>query len=148
MEAIMCFWVFFIIVSTSTSAMLHESMVNCQVIIPNLCDPSNRPPLNPVHACQCVKVQIFSPGYEDLMTAVYNPTAVCNDRLAQEKVMVRRFPTLVMCLMIFIGMVSCTTTPKFEFPQDTRVGIVNLLKSHVTHKNLSGFATENFTNMD
>ncbi len=59
--------------------------------------------------------------------------------------MVRRFPALFMCLMIFIGMMSCTTTPRFEFPQDTRVGIVNLLKAHVTHKNLSGFATENFT---
>ena len=59
--------------------------------------------------------------------------------------MVRRFSAFFMCLMIFIGVLSCTTTPKFEFSQGTRVGIVNLLESHVTHKNLSGFATENFT---
>jgi hypothetical protein len=50
-----------------------------------------------------------------------------------------------MGLMIFICILACTTTPKFEFPQGTRVGIINLLESHVTHKNLSSFATENFT---
>jgi hypothetical protein len=33
----------------------------------------------------------------------------------------------------------------FQFPQNTRVGIVNLLESHATHKNISNFATENFT---
>ena len=59
--------------------------------------------------------------------------------------MVRRYPAFVVCLMIFIDILACTTTPKFEFPQGTRVGIVNLLASHLTHKNLSSFATENFT---
>jgi hypothetical protein len=47
--------------------------------------------------------------------------------------------------MILIDMLACTTTAKFEFPQGTRVGIINLLESHATHKNLSSFATENFT---
>jgi hypothetical protein len=47
--------------------------------------------------------------------------------------------------MIVIGILACTTTPKFEFPQGTRVGIINLLESHATHKNISSFATENFT---
>ena len=59
--------------------------------------------------------------------------------------MVKRFPAFIVCSVILIDMLSCTTTPKFEFSQGTRVGIVNLLESHVTHKNLSGFATENFT---
>ena len=59
--------------------------------------------------------------------------------------MVRRILMFLMCLMIVIGMLACTTTPKFEFPQGTRVGIINLLESHATHKNLSSFATENFT---
>jgi hypothetical protein len=47
--------------------------------------------------------------------------------------------------MIFIDILACTTTSKFEFPRDTRVGIINLLESHATHKNISSFATENFT---
>jgi len=59
--------------------------------------------------------------------------------------MVRRFLKFLMCLMIVIGILACTTTPKFEFPRGTRVGIINLLESHATHKNLSSFATENFT---
>ena len=53
-----------------------------------------------------------------------------------------RFP---MCLVIFICVLSCTTTPKYNFPQGTRVGIINLLEPHVTHQNFSSFATKNFT---
>jgi hypothetical protein len=48
-------------------------------------------------------------------------------------------------MMIVIGILACTTTPKFEFPQGTRVGIINLLESHATHKKISSFATKNFT---
>lgn len=59
--------------------------------------------------------------------------------------MVRRILMFLMCLMVVIGILACTTTPKFEFPQGKRVGIINLLESHATHKNLSSFATENFT---
>jgi len=59
--------------------------------------------------------------------------------------MVRRLLGFLMCLMIFIGILACSTTPKFEFPRGTRVGIINLLESYATHKNLSSFATENFT---
>ena len=59
--------------------------------------------------------------------------------------MVRRILMFLVCLIIVIGMFACTTTPKFEFSQGTRVGIINLLESHATHKNLSSFATENFT---
>lgn len=59
--------------------------------------------------------------------------------------MVRRLIEFLMCLMIFIGILACTTTPKFGFSRGTRVGIINLLESHLTHKNISSFATENFT---
>lgn len=59
--------------------------------------------------------------------------------------MTRRSIRLLMCLVIFIGVLSCTTTPKYNFPQGTRVGIINLLEPHVTHQNFSSFATKNFT---
>ena len=59
--------------------------------------------------------------------------------------MVYRLITLPMCLMICIGVFACTATPKYNFPQGTRVGIINLLESHVTHQNFSSFATKNFT---
>ena len=59
--------------------------------------------------------------------------------------MVQRFLKFLTYIMMATGILACTTTPKFEFPQGTRVGIINLLESHATHKNLSSFATENFT---
>lgn len=48
-------------------------------------------------------------------------------------------------LFIFIFFLSCSTAPKYNFPQGTRVGIINLLEPHVTHQNFSSFATNNFT---
>ena len=59
--------------------------------------------------------------------------------------MVRRSIRFPMCLVICICVFSCTTTPKYHFPQGTRVGIINLLESHLTHQNFSSFATNNFT---
>lgn len=59
--------------------------------------------------------------------------------------MVRRFPAFLMCLMILIFVFACTTTPKFNFPQGTRVGIINLLEPYATHQNFTSFATKNFT---
>ena len=59
--------------------------------------------------------------------------------------MVRRFMVILTCLLIFICFSACTTTPKFNFPQGTRVGIINLLESYATHQNFSSFATKNFT---
>jgi hypothetical protein len=47
--------------------------------------------------------------------------------------------------MIFICLSACTTTPKYNFPPGTRVGIINLLEPYVTHQNFSSFATKNFT---
>jgi hypothetical protein len=59
--------------------------------------------------------------------------------------MVRRFIFCLACLVILIWVLACTTTPKFNFPQGSRVGIINLLKPYATHQNFSSFATKNFT---
>jgi hypothetical protein len=48
-------------------------------------------------------------------------------------------------LAILIWILACTTTPKFDFPQGTRVGIINLLEPYATHQNFSSFGTKNFT---
>ena len=59
--------------------------------------------------------------------------------------MIRRVIGILLFLMIVISYSACTSTPSVEFPRGTRVGIINLLESDLTHKNLSSFATENFT---
>ncbi|MGD9227060.1 MAG: hypothetical protein PVF26_11210 [Desulfobacterales bacterium] len=60
--------------------------------------------------------------------------------------MVRRFSVFFACLVIFVWVLACTTTPKFNFPPGSRVGIINLLESYATHQNFSSFASKNFTN--
>jgi hypothetical protein len=59
--------------------------------------------------------------------------------------MVRRLSVCFACLVILIWVLACTTTPKFNFPQGSRVGIINLLEPYATHQNFSSFATKNFT---
>ncbi len=59
--------------------------------------------------------------------------------------MIRRFIFCLTCLVILTWVLACTTTPKFNFPQGSRVGIVNLLEPYATHQNFSSFATKNFT---
>ena len=59
--------------------------------------------------------------------------------------MVRRFTVFLACLVILIWILACTTTPKYNFPQGSRVGIINLLEPYATHRNFSTFATKNFT---
>ena len=59
--------------------------------------------------------------------------------------MVRRFIFCLACLVILIWVLACTTTPKHNFPQGSRVGIINLLEPYATHQNFSSFATKNFT---
>lgn len=59
--------------------------------------------------------------------------------------MVRRFVVCLACMLIPIWVLACTTTPKFNFPQGSRVGIINLLEPYATHQNFSSFATKNFT---
>ncbi len=59
--------------------------------------------------------------------------------------MVRRFIVFLAFLVILIWVMACTTTPKFNFPQGARVGIINLLEPYATHQNFSIFATKNFT---
>ncbi len=59
--------------------------------------------------------------------------------------MVRRFIFYLACLVILIWVLACTTTPKFNFPQGSRVGIINLLEPYATHQNFSSFETKNFT---
>jgi hypothetical protein len=59
--------------------------------------------------------------------------------------MVRRFSVCFACLVLLILVLACTTTPKFNFPQGSRVGIINLLEPYATHQNFSSFATKNFT---
>ena len=59
--------------------------------------------------------------------------------------MIRRFIFCLACLVILIWVLACTTTPKHNFPQGSRVGIINLLEPYATHQNFSSFATKNFT---
>ena len=59
--------------------------------------------------------------------------------------MVRRSIGFSICLVMYVCVLSCSTTPKYHFPQGTRVGIINLLEPHLTHQNFSSFATKNFT---
>ena len=59
--------------------------------------------------------------------------------------MVRRFIVFFACLVVLIGVMACTTAPKFNFPPGARVGIINLLEPYATHQNFSSFATKNFT---
>jgi len=59
--------------------------------------------------------------------------------------MVRRFIFCLACLVILIWVLACTTTPKFNFPPGSRVGVINLLEPYATHQNFSSFATKNFT---
>ena len=59
--------------------------------------------------------------------------------------MVRRFIFCLACLVILIWVLACTTTPKYNFPQGSRVGVINLLEPYATHQNFSSFATKNFT---
>jgi len=59
--------------------------------------------------------------------------------------MARRFILCSACLVILIWVLACTTTPKYNFPQGSRVGIINLLEPYATHQNFSSFATKNFT---
>jgi hypothetical protein len=63
----------------------------------------------------------------------------------REVEMVRRFMVFLTFLVILICVFACTTTPKFNFPSGTRVGIINLLEPYATHQNFSSFATKNFT---
>ena len=59
--------------------------------------------------------------------------------------MVRLFKVLLACVVILIWVLACTTAPKYNFPQGSRVGIINLLEPYATHQNFSSFATKNFT---
>jgi len=59
--------------------------------------------------------------------------------------MVRRFTFFLTCLAVPALILACTTTPKFNFPRGTRVGIINLLEPYATHQNFSSFASKNFT---
>jgi hypothetical protein len=56
--------------------------------------------------------------------------------------MARCLKTFAMCLMIFIWVSACTTTPKYNFPQGTRVGIINVLEPYVTHQQFSSLGSE------
>jgi len=58
--------------------------------------------------------------------------------------MARRLNAFAMCLMIFISVSACTTTPKYNFPQGTRVGIINLLEPYATHQQFSTLGKDNF----
>ena len=59
--------------------------------------------------------------------------------------MARCFSVFFACLVIFTWVLACTTTPKFNFPPGSRVGIINLLEPYATHQNFSSFASKNFT---
>ena len=56
--------------------------------------------------------------------------------------MIRRNIVSFTCVLILFGIMACTTTPKFNFPQGTRIGIISLLEAYATHQNFSSFATK------
>ena len=58
--------------------------------------------------------------------------------------MSHRLLGFLIALLFFIFILSCSTAPKYNFPQGTRVGIINLLEPYVTHQNFASFASENF----
>ena len=58
--------------------------------------------------------------------------------------MIHRLIVFPMCLMIFMGASACSTPPKFNFPQGTRVGIINLLEPYATHQQFSSLTSDNF----
>ena len=59
--------------------------------------------------------------------------------------MVRHFSICLIWLASLIWLSACTTTPKYNFPQGSRVGVINLLEPYAIHQNFSSFATKNFT---
>ncbi|MGD2186256.1 MAG: hypothetical protein PVI71_09015, partial [Desulfobacterales bacterium] len=58
--------------------------------------------------------------------------------------MAHRFPGFPMVIVILVCVLACTTTPKYMFPQGTRVGIVNLLEPYATHQQFSTLGSDNF----
>jgi hypothetical protein len=69
----------------------------------------------------------------------------CRPLNLEEVEMLRRLIAFLACVLIFFHVIGCTKNPKFNYPQGTRVGIVNLLESEATHTNFSSFAQDNFT---
>lgn len=59
--------------------------------------------------------------------------------------MIRRSVAFPAGVLIFFLIVACATDPQFNFAKGTRVGVVNLLESDVTHTNFSSFDQDNFT---
>ena len=57
----------------------------------------------------------------------------------------RHWIIILTCMLIFSVVFACAGIPKFNFPQGTRVGIINLLESEATHTNFSNFGQNNFT---
>ena len=58
--------------------------------------------------------------------------------------MVRRLRTFLMGPVILIWVLACTTTPRYNFPQGTRVGIINLLEPYATHQQFSSLTSDKF----
>ena len=55
---------------------------------------------------------------------------------------------IVYCLsavVVLLGCISCTTTPKYEYVPGTRVGIVNMLSTRATHYHYSSVRIDGFT---
>ena len=54
---------------------------------------------------------------------------------------------LLLALTTFTTVLACATAPqpKFEFPADTRIGIVNHLERRATHRNFSSLRVGNFS---
>ncbi|MBW2412605.1 MAG: hypothetical protein JRF72_22630 [Deltaproteobacteria bacterium] len=48
-------------------------------------------------------------------------------------------------LILLLGCISCTTTPKYEYSPGTRIGIVNLLGDRATHYHYSSARIDSFT---
>ena len=48
-------------------------------------------------------------------------------------------------VILLLGCISCTTTPKYEYSHGTRIGIVNLLGDRATHYHYSSARIDGFT---
>ena len=52
---------------------------------------------------------------------------------------------VILATCIFITGCAGPTKPKFQFPMNTRVGIINVLEDYMTHRNFSSLRIGNFT---
>ena len=59
--------------------------------------------------------------------------------------MKRQIVYYLFAVILLLGCISCTTTPKYTYTPGTRVGIVNMLGHRATHYHYSSLRIDGFT---